>query len=78
MAGAAVRLISFIIFLATRFSSSPMNLVYGRLSQSESLEIVRQIELSGTKFHLLYNSLQVVRSGQDVHLVMIKDHSYIN
>lgn len=55
-----------------------MNLVYGRLSQSESLEIARQIELSGTKFHLAYNGFQVVRSGQDVYLVMINAHTYIN
>ena len=50
MGGVAVGLIAFIIFFATRFSSAPMELLYGNLSATDSREIVKQLELSGEPF----------------------------
>jgi len=52
MAGVSVGLIAFIIFFATRFSSSPMELFYGNLTQTGSREITRQLELSGVAFQI--------------------------
>ncbi len=60
MAGVAVGLIAFIIFFATRFSSSPMELLYGDLSQTDSREITRQLELSGINSQLDDNGAAIM------------------
>lgn len=41
MAGVAVGLIAFIIFFATRFSTAPMERLYGNLSATDAREITK-------------------------------------
>ncbi len=72
MAGVAVGLIAFIIFFATRFSSSPMELLYGNLSQSDSREIIRQLELSGTKFQLVDNGAEIMVTADQVAQIRLQ------
>ena len=62
MAGVAVGLIAFIVFFATRFSTSPMEELYGNLSATDSREIVKQLERlladldAGVKGQLVFGS----------------------
>lgn len=59
MGGVAVGLIAFIIFFATRFSASPMEILYGDLSATDSREIVKQLELSGIPFATASNNTEI-------------------
>lgn len=72
MAGVAVGLIAFIIFFATRFSTQPMQLLYGDLSQTDSREIVRELELSGINFTLEDNGATVLVPADDVTRVRLQ------
>lgn len=72
MAGVAVGLIAFIIFFATRFSTQPMQLLYGELSQTDSREIVRELELSGINFSLEDNGATILVPGDDVTRVRLQ------
>lgn len=72
MAGVAVGLIAFIIFFATRFSTQPMQLLYGDLSQTDSREIVRELELSGINFSLEDNGATILVPGDDVTRVRLQ------
>lgn len=72
MAGVAVGLIAFIIFFATRFSTQPMQLLYGDLSQTDSREIVRELELSGINFTLDDNGATILVPADDVTRVRLQ------
>lgn len=72
MAGVAVGLIAFIIFFATRFSTQPMQLLYGDLTQTDSREIVRELELSGINFTLEDNGATILVPGDDVTRVRLQ------
>lgn len=72
MAGVAVGLIAFIIFFATRFSTQPMQLLYGDLSQTDSREIVRELELSGINFGLDDNGATILVPADDVTRVRLQ------
>jgi flagellar M-ring protein FliF len=66
MGGVAVGLIAFIIFFATRFSTAPMEVLYGDLSATDSREIIRQLELSGVPFQTADNNAQILIPGEQV------------
>lgn len=72
MAGVSVGLIAFIIFFATRFSASPMELLYGNLSQTDSSEIVRQLELSGVSFQLNPDGTEITVPADNVTRVRLQ------
>ncbi len=72
MAGVAVGLIAFIIFFATRFSSSPMEQLYGDLSATDSREIIKQLELSGIPFTTADNNAQILIPGEQVTSVRMQ------
>jgi len=66
MGGVAVGLIAFIIFFATRFSTAPMEVLYGDLSATDSREIIKQLELSGVPFQTADNNSQILIPGEQV------------
>ncbi len=66
MAGVAVGLVAFIIFFATRFSSAPMELLYGNLSATDSREITKQLELSGIQFKTENNNTEIMVAAEKV------------
>jgi len=72
MAGVSVGLIVFIIFFATRFSSSPYELLYGNLSQTDSREISRQLELSGVKFQVSNDATEIMVPSDNVTRVRLE------
>ena len=72
MAGVSVGLIAFIIFFATRFSTSPMELLYGNLSLTDSREIVRQLELSGVAFQITQDSTEIMVPADQVTQVRMQ------
>lgn len=72
MAGVAVGLIAFIIFFATRFSSSPMELLYGNLSGTDSREITRQLELSGIKFQVADDGAEIMVPADEVTAIRLQ------
>lgn len=72
MAGVAVGLIAFIIFFATRFSAAPMEELYGNLSQTDSREITRQLELSGINFQLADNGAQILVPSDQVTRIRLQ------
>lgn len=72
MGGVAVGLVAFIIFFATRFSSSPMEILYGDLSATDSREIIKQLELSGVPFQTADNNSQILISGEQVTSVRMQ------
>ncbi|MFL2770253.1 MAG: flagellar basal-body MS-ring/collar protein FliF [Rhodospirillaceae bacterium] len=72
MAGVSVGLIVFIIFFATRFSSSPYELLYGNLSQTDSREISRQLELSGVKFQVSNDAKEIMVPADNVTRVRLE------
>jgi flagellar M-ring protein FliF len=72
MAGVAVGLIAFIIFFATRFSTSPMTELYGNLSATDSREIIKQLELSGIPFTTADNNSQILIAGEQVTAVRMQ------
>lgn len=72
MGGVAVGLIAFIIFFATRFSTSPMTELYGNLSATDSREIVKQLELSGIPFQMADNNAQILVPGEQVTSVRMQ------
>jgi len=72
MGGVAVGLIAFIIFFATRFSSAPMELLYGNLSATDQREIVKQLELEGVAFKLQNNNSEIVVPAEQVTTVRMK------
>ncbi len=72
MAGVAVGLIAFIIFFATRFSTSPMTELYGNLSATDSREIIKQLELSGVPFTTADNNSQILIAGEQVTAVRMQ------
>lgn len=72
MAGVSVGLIAFIIFFATRFSSSPMELLYGNLNATDSREIVRQLELSGVNFQLSQDGSEIMVPADNVTRVRLQ------
>ncbi len=72
MAGVSVGLIAFIVFFATRFSSSPMELLYGNLNQVDSREIVRQLELSGVNFQINQDGSEIMVPADEVTRVRLQ------
>jgi flagellar M-ring protein FliF len=72
MGGVAVGLIAFIIFFATRFSTSPMEPLYGNLSATDSREIIKQLELSGVPFQTTDNNTQILIAGEQVTAVRMQ------
>ena len=72
MAGVAVGLIAFIIFFATRFSTAPMEVLYGDLSATDSREIIKQLELSGVPFQTTDNNSQILIPGEQVTSVRMQ------
>lgn len=72
MGGVAVGLIAFIIFFATRFSSAPMELLYGNLSATDQREIVKQLELQGIPFKLQNNNAEIVVPAEKVTQVRMQ------
>ncbi|MEQ8734981.1 MAG: flagellar basal-body MS-ring/collar protein FliF [Rhodospirillaceae bacterium] len=72
MAGVAVGLIAFIIFFATRFSTQPMELLYGNLSTTDSREITRQLELSGIKFQVEEDGAEIMVPADQVTQVRLQ------
>ena len=72
MTGVSVGLIAFIIFFATRFSSSPMELLYGNLTQVDSREIVRQLELSGVNFQMSQDGADILVPADEVTRVRLQ------
>lgn len=72
MGGVAVGLIAFIIFFATRFSSAPMDVLYGDLSATDSREIIKQLELSGIPFQTADNNSQILIAGEQVTAVRMQ------
>ncbi|MGE3474596.1 MAG: flagellar basal-body MS-ring/collar protein FliF [Rhodospirillaceae bacterium] len=66
MGGVAVGLVAFIIFFATRFSTAPMETLYGDLSATDSREIIKQLELSGIPFTTADNNAQILIPGEQV------------
>jgi len=72
MGGVAVGLIAFIIFFATRFSAAPMELLYGNLSQTDSREITRQLELSGINFQMADNGAEIMVPADQVTRIRLQ------
>jgi flagellar M-ring protein FliF len=72
MAGVAVGLLAFIIFFATRFAGSPMQILYGGLSATDSREIVKQLELSGIPFQTSNNNTDILISREQVTAVRMQ------
>jgi len=72
MAGVSVGLIAFIIFFATRFSTSTMELLYGNLSQTDSREIARQLELSGINFRTNPEGSEIMVPANEVTRVRLQ------
>ena len=66
MGGVAVGLIAFIIFFATRFSSAPMELLYGNLSATDSREITQQLELKSIPFKIQNNNTEILVPAERV------------
>jgi flagellar M-ring protein FliF len=66
MGGVAVGLIAFIIFFATRFSSQPMQLLYGNLSATDSREIVQQLELKAIPYVMANNNAEIMVPAERV------------
>ncbi len=66
MGGVAVGLIAFIIFFATRFSTPPLELLYGNLSATDSREITKQLELSGIPFKPNNNNTEILVPAEKV------------
>jgi len=66
MGGVAVGLVAFIIFFATRFSSAPMELLYGNLSATDAREITKQLELSGVPFVTGANGAEIMIPAERV------------
>lgn len=66
MGGVAFGLIAFIIFFATRFSTPPMELLYGGLSATDSREIVQQLEKSGVPFRAGENGNEIMVASDQV------------
>ncbi len=66
MGGVAVGLIAFIIFFATRFSTPPLELLYGNLSATDSREITTQLELSGIPFKPNNNNTEILVPAEKV------------
>ncbi len=66
MAGVAVGLIAFIIFFATRFSTPPMELLYGNLSATDSREITQQLELKAIPFTVANNGAEIMVPSERV------------
>ena len=59
MAGVALGLIAFFIFIVTRFSAPQMSLLYGGLEQEDTSRIVSQLSSSNTPYELRGNGSDI-------------------
>lgn len=66
MAGVGVGLLAFIIYFATRFSSTPMELLYGNLEPADSKRIVEQLEAQNIPFELREGGTAIYVAGDQV------------
>ncbi|MSQ87629.1 MAG: hypothetical protein EXR10_12525 [Alphaproteobacteria bacterium] len=72
MGGIAFGLVAFIIFFATRFSTPPLELLYGQLSATDSREIVQQLEKTGVSFRAGENGTQIMVAADQVTAIRLQ------
>ncbi len=66
MAGVGIGLLAFIIYFATRFSATPMELLYGNLEAADSKRIVEQLESQNIPFELRDGGTSIFVAGDQV------------
>ncbi|GAA0598632.1 flagellar basal-body MS-ring/collar protein FliF [Caenispirillum bisanense] len=66
MAGVGIGLLAFIIYFATRFSATPMELLYGNLEPADSKRIVEQLESQNIRFELRDGGTSIFVPGDQV------------
>lgn len=72
MAGVAVGMLAFIIYFATRFSTQPMELLYGDLATADSNAIVTQLEEMKVPFELRNNGTEILVPGDQVQRLRLQ------
>lgn len=72
MAGVGIGMLAFIIYFATRFSTQPMELLYGDLQTADSNAIVTQLEEQQVPYELRNNGTEILVPGDQVQRLRLQ------
>jgi flagellar M-ring protein FliF len=72
MGGVAVGLLAFIIYFATRFSSAPMELLYGDLQTGDSNAIISELDTRKIPYEIRNNGAEIFVPGDQVQKLRVQ------
>ncbi|GAB3437586.1 flagellar basal-body MS-ring/collar protein FliF [Insolitispirillum peregrinum] len=72
LGGVGVGLLAFIIYFATRFSSPPMELLYGDLQTSDSKAIISELDSRKIPYEIKSNGAQIFVPGDQVQKLRVQ------